>query len=87
MLVACVHAHDMSRRPLLRASPRFVAECQRPSTFRQAVLTATIVLLRALDWYGDPNPWQWQSAGAAATITDFLNTTKYPPSLAFLHVG
>ena len=49
-----------------------------------AVLTAAFVVLRAVDWYGDPNPWQWQSAGAAATIIDFLNTTKYPPSLTFL---
>jgi uncharacterized membrane protein len=49
-----------------------------------AGLIATFVILRALDWYGDPNPWQWQPAGAAATMIDFLNTTKYPPSLAFL---
>jgi uncharacterized membrane protein len=49
-----------------------------------AVATAAFVLLRAVDLYGDPNAWQLQSAGATATIIDFLNTTKYPPSLLFL---
>ena len=47
-------------------------------------LTAAFVLLRAFDSYGDPNPWQLQPAGVTATIIDFINTTKYPPSLAFL---
>jgi uncharacterized membrane protein len=47
-------------------------------------LTAAFVLLRAFDRYGDPNPWQIQTAGMMATVIDFLNTTKYPPSLAFL---
>jgi uncharacterized membrane protein len=49
-----------------------------------AALTAAFVVLRALDVYGDPNPWQLQPGGMTATIIDFLNTTKYPPSLAFL---
>jgi uncharacterized membrane protein len=47
-------------------------------------LTAAFVVLRALDLYGDPNPWQVQPSGITATVIDFLNTTKYPPSLAFL---
>jgi hypothetical protein len=47
-------------------------------------MTAAFILLRAVDIYGDPNPWQVQSGGVAATIIDFLNTTKYPPSLLFL---
>jgi uncharacterized membrane protein len=47
-------------------------------------LTATFLLLRAFDIYGDPNPWQRQPGGTTATVIDFLNTTKYPPSLAFL---
>jgi uncharacterized membrane protein len=33
--------------------------------------------------YGDPNPWQGQPK-AVATLIDFLNVTKYPPSLLFL---
>ena len=48
-----------------------------------AAATAAFVALRALDVYGDPNHWQTQSGGLR-TIIDFLNTTKYPPSLMFL---
>ena len=40
--------------------------------------------LRAIGLYGDPNPWQVQEAGLLATIFDFMNVTKYPPSLLFL---
>lgn len=47
-------------------------------------LIAAFVVLRGLGFYGDPNPWQFQSGGTTATIIDFLNTTKYPPSLLFL---
>jgi hypothetical protein len=47
-------------------------------------LMVAFVVLRALGLYGDPNPWQVQPAGITATVIDFLNTTKYPPSLAFL---
>jgi uncharacterized membrane protein len=47
-------------------------------------LTAAFVVLRALDLCGDPNPWQLQPGGTTATVIDFLNTTKYPPSLLFL---
>ena len=48
-----------------------------------AAATATFIVMRALDVYGDPNRWQTQGAGIR-TIIDFLNTTKYPPSLSFL---
>jgi uncharacterized membrane protein len=41
-------------------------------------------LLRAWGIYGDPNPWQLQPGGAVATAIDFLNLSKYPPSLLFL---
>ena len=47
-------------------------------------ITAAFFAIRAIDVYGDPNPWQSQAGGMIATIIDFLNTTKYPPSLAFL---
>ena len=47
-------------------------------------LTAAFIAIRTAGLYGEPNPWQLQSGGAMATVIDFLNTTKYPPSLSFL---
>ncbi|AMY07270.1 putative membrane protein [Luteitalea pratensis] len=47
------------------------------------VATAAFVALRLAGIYGDPNPWRVQ-ATALGTIIDFLNVTKYPPSLLFL---
>jgi uncharacterized membrane protein len=47
-------------------------------------LTLGFLLLRTSQVYGEPNPWQIQPAGIAATVMDFLNTTKYPPSLVYL---
>jgi uncharacterized membrane protein len=46
-------------------------------------VTAAFIVLRLLDVYGDPNPWQ-QHSTVTSTVIDFLNTTKYPPSLLFL---
>jgi uncharacterized membrane protein len=46
-------------------------------------VTAAFVVLRGIGVYGDPNPWQVQD-GAISTLIDFLNVTKYPPSLLFL---
>ena len=64
---------------------------ERPAAQRNAVLwktgmamTVGFLMLRAIGMYGDPNPWQWQERGVVATTIDFLNTTKYPPSLTFL---
>jgi len=64
---------------------------ERPEAPRKAsllkwglALTAAFLVLRAIDLYGDPNPWESQARGAVATVIDFLNTTKYPPSLEFL---
>jgi len=45
--------------------------------------TAAFVVLRAIGVYGDPNPWQVQDR-MIATVIDFLNVTKYPPSLLFV---
>jgi uncharacterized membrane protein len=46
-------------------------------------ITAAFLVLRFLDGYGDPNHWQAHERGVA-TFIDFLNTSKYPPSLLFL---
>jgi uncharacterized membrane protein len=59
---------------------------RREATLLRAsvAMIAAFVLMRASGIYGDPNPWQWQPAGMVATVVDFINTTKYPPSLLFL---
>ena len=46
-------------------------------------LTLAFVIVRALNVYADPAPWS-QRQTALFTALSFLNTTKQPPSLAFL---
>ena len=64
---------------------------ERDSAERDSILIraglamiVAFILLRASGLYGDPNPWQFQEAGLLATALDFMNVTKYPPSLLFL---
>jgi uncharacterized membrane protein len=59
---------DERRRLLLRLG---VATC------------LAFVLLRLLNRYGDPHPWQSQRT-AVLTLASFLNCEKYPPSLLYL---
>ena len=60
------------------------AERRRKLLFRLGlVLLALFVVIRALNIYGDPQPWAKQ-ATAIFTVLSFLNTTKYPASLLFL---
>ena len=40
-------------------------------------LVVAFVLLRALNVYGDPSPWE-------GSVMSFLGTTKYPPSLLYV---
>ena len=63
---------------------RPTAERERRLFVWGALLTLAFVALRVVGVYGDPNPWMMQARGAAATVIDFLNVTKYPPSLLFL---
>jgi uncharacterized membrane protein len=63
---------------------------QAPAQSRDARLiawgisaTAAFLVLRATGVYGEPNPWQVQN-GMIRTLIDFLNVTKYPPSLLFV---
>jgi hypothetical protein len=46
---------------------------------------AGFFLLRALNGYGDPRPWQ-MLPGAGQTMMSFLNVSKYPPSPDFVLV-
>jgi hypothetical protein len=48
-----------------------------------SVLIVLFVVVRAINHYADPSHWSRQDT-IAFTVLSFLNTTKYPPSLAFL---
>jgi uncharacterized membrane protein len=48
-------------------------------------LLAVFGVLRAIDIYGEPEPWTAQ-ATASLTALSFLDVTKYPPSLDYLLV-
>jgi uncharacterized membrane protein len=59
------------------------AERQRIMLRLGIAITIAFLLVRAFNRYGDGEPWSWGST-AVYTVLWFLNTTKYPPSLAFL---
>jgi uncharacterized membrane protein len=44
---------------------------------------ALFLVVRAINRYGDPAPWQ-AFPTAAATVMSFFNVSKYPPSLLFV---
>lgn len=46
-------------------------------------LVLAFLAIRAFNFYGEPDPWQSHGT-LEATLVDFFNTTKYPPSLQFL---
>ena len=47
-------------------------------------LVIAFILIRALNVYGDPHPWDFDPSRMAASVMSFLATTKYPPSLLYL---
>lgn len=58
---------------------RLEPERRRPILLRMgAVFTLAFFLLRLLNLYGDPAPWD------GASILSFFRVTKYPPSLLYL---
>lgn len=61
------------------------ADAGRPARLVRAglILIALFLLLRALQVYGDPDGWSRHDS-VARTLIDFLDTTKYPPSLQYL---
>jgi uncharacterized membrane protein len=47
------------------------------------VLCLSFLVIRSLNIFGEPIPWTLQS-NVTMTLLSFLNTTKYPPSLAYV---
>jgi uncharacterized membrane protein len=59
-------------------------ERRRTWLWRTGVVVAALFLvLRGLNVYGDPRPWEAQGS-FVMTLASFLNLNKYPPSLLFL---
>ena len=48
-------------------------------------MIVAFIIIRAINIYGDPNPWSVQSR-FSYTFLSFLNCHKYPPSLLYLLV-
>lgn len=68
------------------ASPLFEREAatrERALLRWGAGITAFFLVMRFIDGYGESNHWQ-SGATASDTLIDFLNVSKYPPSLLFL---
>jgi uncharacterized membrane protein len=63
----------------------FERERRRRILFRIGLMAvALFIVLRALNFYGDPLRWTVQERGPWYTFLSFLNTQKYPPSLLFI---
>lgn len=47
-------------------------------------LIVAFLVLRTVNVYGDPSPWNSAASSTAASVMSFLGTTKYPPSLLYV---
>lgn len=56
---------------------------RRVTLWLGVAVTLAFVLVRAINVYGDPEPWSAQR-DPLFTVLSFLNCEKYPPSLAYL---
>jgi uncharacterized membrane protein len=59
------------------------ARKNRRSIYLGATLIILFILLRWMDYYGDPLSWS-QQKNFLYTVFSFINTQKYPPSLLYL---
>lgn len=61
----------------------FTPETRRKGLIAAGFLViALFIVLRAINSYGDPRPWEIQR-NFTYTVLSFLNVTKYPPSLMY----
>ena len=75
------HVPRLRRRGSLRAT----GETAEPTVAAHRLsLVIAFILIRALNVYGDPHPWDSDPSRTAASIMSFLGTTKYPPSLLYI---
>jgi uncharacterized membrane protein len=68
-------------------SPIFTLPPQRRDTLLLRIGAAAIaffLVLRFIDIYGDPRAWHIAAESTPRVVMNFLNTTKYPPSLLYL---
>lgn len=75
VMFASFGARELYRRP--PANRRLALVCLG------TVLTLLFIGLRALNRFGDPEPWSPQPT-ALGSLLSFLNCEKYPPSLLFV---
>ena len=67
-------------------TPKFTSEQRQKILLRFGLsLIGFFIVLRAINLYGDPNPWAPQNTGFH-TFLSFIKVHKYPPSLAYMLV-
>lgn len=64
--------------------PGFDAERRKKILLRAGLISLfLLVIIRALNVYGDPHTWETQSS-SVFTFLSFINFAKYPPSLLYI---